>query len=124
MARSYPLALTVHDDDGGEDPESGVVRVVTPEQAVEEVIGLLDQAIAGAPSAGVRESLEKAHQALAGSNEHSQNGALQKIRDGNTQAAIAFLAQAISWVERAQLDGADVALPIALLQQVVLALSV
>ena len=124
VAGSYPLALTVRDDDGGEDAESAVVRVVTPEQAVGEVVGLLDQAIAGASSADVRKSLEKARKALAGSNEHSQNGALQKIGDGNTQAALAFLAQAISWLERAQADGADVAVPIALLQQVVLALSV
>lgn len=124
LAWGDALALTVRDDDGGEDAESAVVRVVTPEQAVGEVVGLLDQAIAGASSADVRKSLEKARKALAGSNEHSQSGALQKIGAGNTQAALAFLAPAISWLERAQLDGADVALPIALLQQVVLALSV
>lgn len=120
---SYPLALTVRDDDGGEDAESAVVRVVTPEQAVGEIVGLIDQAIAGATSADVRKSLEKARKALAGSNDNSQNGALPMIEAGNTAAALAFLRQAISWLERARADGADTAILIALLQQVVLALS-
>jgi hypothetical protein len=99
------------------------VRVVTPEQAVEEIIGLLDQAIAGATSSGSRTSLEKARKALAGSNDDSANGALAKIRAGNTPAALAFLRQALSWLERAQAEGGDVAMLVALLQQVVLALS-
>jgi hypothetical protein len=120
---SYPLALTVRDDDGGEDTASAVVRVLTPEQAVAEIIGLIDQAIASATSAAVRKSLEHARKAVAGSNDHSQNGALAKIRAGNRPAARAFLGQAITWIERAQSDGGNVAVLLALLEQVVLALA-
>lgn len=123
VAGSYPLALSVTDDDGGVDSEATVVRVVTTEQAVEEIIGLLDGLIASTTDNGVREDLEKARQALAGSNDQSNNGALKMIRAGNDEAAIAFLQQAITWLERAQTGAAHVATQIALLEQVIAALS-
>ena len=123
VAGSYPLALSVTDDDGGVDSEATVVRVVTPEQAVEDIIGLLDGLIASTTDNGVREDLEKARQALAGSNDQSNNGALNMIRAGNDEAAIAFLQQAITWLQRAQAGAADVATQIALLEQVIAALS-
>jgi len=122
-AGSYRLALSVSDDDGGEDFESTVVRVVTPEQAVNAIIGLIDVAMIAATDHDIRKSLEKARKALAGSNSHSNNGALQKIRAGQQAAAMAFLQQAVSWLARAQADGADAAMMIALLQQVIAALS-
>ena len=90
VAGSYPLALSVTDDDGGVDTESTVVRVVTPEQAVEEIIGLLNSAIASTTDNNVRQDLEMARSALAGSNDQSSSGALNMIRAGNDQAAIAF----------------------------------
>ena len=123
VAGSYPLALSVTDDDGGADSEATVVRVVTPEQAVEEIIGLLDDLIASTTDNGVREDLEKARQALAGSNDQSNNGALNMIRAGNDEAAIAFLQQAITWLQRTQAGAVDVATQIALLEQVIAALS-
>jgi hypothetical protein len=116
-AGSYQLALTVSDDDGGADTQSSTVRVVTPEQAVEEIVGLIDIAIAGASDDDVRKRLEKARKALAGSNSHSSNGALQKIRDGQRAAAIAFLTQAVRWLSP------DFTELIALLEQVISALS-
>lgn len=122
-AGSYSIALSVTDDDGGVDTEVTVVRVVTPEQAVEEIIAQIDSAIASTTDNNVRKDLEKARKALAGSNDHSNDGALNKIRDGNKQAAIAFLNQAIGWLRKAQAGGADVATQIALLEQVVAALS-
>lgn len=122
VAGSYPIALSVTDDDGGADSEATVVRVVTPEQAVVEIIGLLDGIIASTTDNNIRKDLEKARKALAG-NPNGNNGALEKIRDGNNHAAIAFLRQAITWLRRAQGDGADVAMQIALLEQVIAALS-
>ncbi len=118
----YPTALTVADDDGGFDTESTMVRVVTPETAVLTIIDLIDGAIAGTTNANVRKDLEKARKALFG-NPNGSNGALEKIRTGNTQAAIAFLNQAISWLRRAQTGGADVATLIGLLEQVAASLS-
>ena len=120
---TYTIALEVLDDDGGAGVASAVVRVVTPEQAVEEIIRMLDDVIASATNDGVRQDLEQARKALAGSNDDSNNGALEKIRDGNEQAAMTFLRQAIDRLRRAEAGGADVATHIALLEQVVAALS-
>jgi hypothetical protein len=122
-AGSYHLALTVSDDDGGADTESLVVLVLTPEQAVEEIVDLLDAAIAGASDTEVRKNLERARQALAGSSDHSQDGALQKIRAGQPAAAVAFLNQAVFWLWHAQAGAPDATLLIALLEQVIAALS-
>ena len=123
LAGSYPLALSVMDDDGGVDTRSAVVRVLTPEQAVQELVGLLDSAIASTTDNTVRGYLEKARKALAGSNGVSNDGALNKIKTGNKQAAITFLRQAIDWLRKAQAGGANVATLIALLEQVMAALS-
>lgn len=125
LAGIRPIALSVTDDDGGVGTTSADVRVVTPQQAVEEVIDLLDDVIAGTTDADVRKDLGKARKALFG-NPNGNNGALEKIRNGNDQAAIAFLGQAISWLERAQADGAtdpQIATLIVLLEQVVASLS-
>lgn len=122
LAGSYSIALSVTDDDGGAGSVATVVRVVTPEQAVVELIGLLDGVIASTTDNGVREDLEKARRALAG-NPNGNDGALDKIRAGNNQAAVAHLQQAITWLQQAQAGGADVVTHIALLEQVIAALS-
>ena len=122
LAGLHPVALSVTDDDGGVGTESTAVRVVTPQQAVEEILALLDGVIAGTTDGSVRKDLEKARKALFG-NPNGSNGALEKIRDGHNQAAIAFLQQAISWLHKAQAGGADVATLTALLEQVAASLS-
>ena len=122
-AGTYTLTLTVPDDDGGADTEQSVVRVVTPEQAVAEILALLDATIAGTTDDNVRRDLEKARKALVGSNDQSSSGALKMIQESNNEAAIAFLQEAVTWLQRAQAGGADVATQIALLEQVVAALS-
>lgn len=120
---TYTIRLTVADSDGDADVESASVRVLTPEQAILEVIGMIDTAIAAAADAEVRASLQHARRALAGTNDHSNNGALQMIRSGNRTAAAAFAQTGVTWLERAGEDGADVAVPVALLEQVAAALS-
>jgi hypothetical protein len=57
-----------------------------------------------------------------GSNENSYNGALRMIRSGNDEAAVAFLGRCSMWLQRAAEGGSDVAVPIALAQQVAAAL--
>lgn len=114
---TYTLSLSVADDDGGSDVESVTLRVLTPEQAVMEIIDLLDAVIAGTPPGKLRKDLEKARKSLAG-NPNGNNGALEKIRNGNIQAAIAHIDQAIRALQDAQTGGSDVAALIALLEQV------
>ncbi len=121
-AGSFSIMLTVTDDDGGVDTEAATVLVLTPEQAVKQLIEMIDDAIAGTTNPRVRDDLEKARKALAGSNAESNNGALNMIRNGNDAAAAALLDQAIKWLERAVAEGADVATLIALIEQVQAAL--
>lgn len=121
---SYQVALTVTDDDGGVGAGAAGLRVVDAGEAVQEVLARLDAAIAAATDPGVRRSLEHARRALAG-NQHGSgvDGALSMIGLERDEAAIAFLGQAIRQLEEAQAGGADVALLIAVLRQVVAALS-
>ena len=74
---TFPIGLTVADDDGGVDTETAVVRVLTPEQAVVEIIAILDNLIASTTDSGIRKDLEKARKALAG-NPNGSNGALER----------------------------------------------
>jgi hypothetical protein len=117
----HGIRLSVTDDDGGTAGAQTLVHVLTPEQAVEEIITLLDAAIGTTNDAGVLRALERARKALAG-NPGANNGALNKLADGNEQAAIAMLRQAIDWLRRAQQAGANVATLITLLEQVIASL--
>ncbi len=121
-AGTMPIVLSVTDDDGGVDTDSADVQVRTPEQAVGDIIQMLDGVIAGTTNKAILKELDKARKALAGSNGQSNNGALAKIKSGNTNAALAFLQQAIDALRKAQAGGANVAVLIALLEQVAAAL--
>ena len=104
---TYALSATVSDDDGGSDLESTSLRVLTPEQAVAEMIAMLDAAIAVCPNRDACFDLQRVRVALAGSNPGSVNGALNMIRAGNRPSAAAFLQTAGTWLERAEVDGAS-----------------
>jgi hypothetical protein len=120
---SFPILLSVVDDDGGMGSQTATIAVLTPGQAVEQILAQLDALIASTTDRGVLKDLERARKALAG-NPNGSNGALDKIGSGQNAAAIAFLSQAIRELEEAQRGGADVGQMIALLQQVIAALSV
>ena len=113
----YPLALSVSDDDGGTDDESTTVRVLTPEEALAEILDLLEDAIASASSPAVRATLEKARVALRGHG-GSSDGALRMLAQNRPDAAAGFVVQAIDWTQKARTLGADVDLAVVLLQQV------
>ena len=121
-AGTYAVQLIIADDDSGLDMESANVRVVTPEQAVIEIIAMIDNVIASTTDAQMLNKLQQARRALAGTNEHSQDGALNMIRSGENEAAASFALTSATWLQRAAEGGADVAVPIALLQQVAAAL--
>lgn len=119
---TFAIALSVTDDDGGADSSSAQVDVLTVEQALEVAIDLLTDEITATSNPVIRKILEKAEKALSG-NPQAQNGARQKIQHGNDHAAIAFLNQAIRSLQEASQGGADVAILVAILQQLVVALS-
>ena len=111
------LELSVTDDDGGADVESVTVRVLTPEEALAEILKLLDAAIAGSSNGAVRAALERARVALVG-HEGAQDGALRMLAQNQPDAAAGFVLQAIDWSQKARPLGVNVDLAIALMQQV------
>lgn len=124
-AGNFSLTLNVKDDDNGEDSETFSLLVVTPEQAVNEVVALLNGKIAGEPNRIIKVILKKALKALVGSPpDPSNNGALHMIKADNDASAITFLQVAIEWLKVSEAGGTDVGLLISLLEQVILALSV
>ncbi len=120
IAGDFTVGLEVQDDDAGADSASAPVRVLTPAQAVAQVIDLLDQLIAGTTNRAQLTALLNARKELAGSaGGHGSNGALDKLEKNNKQAALVKLNKAIADLQQAQAAGADVGTLIALLQQVV-----
>ena len=123
VAGDLTLALDVLDDDGGAVSASVQVKVLTPAQAVDQIIIMLDQLIAGTTNDAQRKALLKARKDLAGSPDgRGLNGALDLIEKGNTSAALEKLQLAIADLQAAQAAGADVGTLIALLRQVMAAL--
>jgi hypothetical protein len=117
VSGQHLLELSVSDDDSGADTEPISIRVLSPAEAVAEIAGLLEDAIANATNPALRAALLKAQRALVG-NEGAENGALRKLADGQDAAAAASIGQAINGLEDARAFGADVDTLIALLQQV------
>jgi hypothetical protein len=118
---TFPVVLTVTDDDHDSGTATASVRVLTPAQATQEVIDAVTALLGTATDFKTKKALDKALKALAG-NPIGTNGALQKIDTNQKAAAIASLQQAIDALVTAQEAGADVAQLIALLQAVVSAL--
>jgi len=87
------------------------------------LIAMIDAVIASTTDTQALARLQQARHALTGSNQNSQNGALQMIRDGENEAAAAFCLTSVTWLQRAAELGVNVAVPITLLQQVAAALT-
>jgi hypothetical protein len=117
LGGQYALTLSVSDDDGGLDAESATIRVLTPEEALAEILDLLEAAIAASSSPAVRAALENARVALLG-HARASDGALRMLAQNRPDAAAGFVVQAIDWTQRARTQGANVDVPLALLQQV------
>lgn len=108
---TYAVELKITDDDGDSDTENANVRVVTPEQAVIELIAMIDAVIASTTDTSVRADLRRARIALTGVNENSHDGALKMIRAGENEAAAAFALTSATWLQEAAEGGAVVAVP-------------
>ena len=116
------LIAAVEDDDGGRGTQGATVTVLTPEQAVGEIIAMLDALIALTTDAKALAYLRQARDVLAGRNDYSNNGALNKIQGGNTSAAIASLDIALNWLAKASAIGSNTAMIESLIRQVAAAL--
>ena len=65
-----------------------------------------------------RAALEKARVALLGHQGSSDGATLRMLAENRPDAAAGFVVQAIDWTRKARALGANVGLPIVLLQQV------
>jgi hypothetical protein len=123
-AGNYTIGLDVTDDDKGVGEFDVALEIVSPEAAIGRVIAEIDALLAGVTNPELRRDLQFARRALAGGGTgESNNGALDKLAGGEIEATIAKVTEAIDQLRRAQGDGADVSALIALLGQIVLALS-
>jgi len=112
--------LRIEDDDEGVDEATAAVTIVTPAQAVGSVVDMLDTLIATATSPAL-DHLLAARKALVGPQESGQaSGALHKINEGQTAAALAHLANALS--DLAKATGVDTTVIVAILEEVVASL--
>ena len=96
-----------------------VVPVLTAEQALIQMIGTLDQVIAGTTNASLKKLLLDARKALQW---NGASGALDMLRLKNSQAALVKLGQALTSLRAAQAAGANVGTLIALIEQVMASL--
>ena len=124
MPGSFTVVLKVTDDELDFGTFEMPLDIVSPAVALEYVVGEIDGLIAGTANAALRRHLEFARRLLSGNAQgSSSNGALEKLAGGETEAAIAKVREAIEELQRAQAEGASVSPLIALLEQIVLALS-
>jgi hypothetical protein len=120
----YVIMFNALDDDDGVGGDSALLSVKTPQEAVESVINMLEQSIANANSDAVRDDLKRALKSLIGSVlDTSENGALNMMKAGHGTVAGVFFQQSIFWLNRAEEGGADTAIIVELLEQVIIALN-
>jgi hypothetical protein len=119
---TFGIELSLADGDGGTDSQAVSVEVLTPQQAVDQILDKLEELLATATDPRIRNDILRALKTLGG-NPRGSNGALKMIEIENNAAAIAFLNQTINELQSAQARGADVGTLIALVRQVIAALS-
>ena len=124
-AGTFPINLAVPDDDGGVGSATASVRVVTAEQALTEIVAMLDALIAPTSGKIPRKFLMKARDHIDGERlGAASNGAIDLLQLADRTAAYNLVLQAIVDLRSAQAAGSDVALLISLLQQVAASLQV
>jgi hypothetical protein len=118
---SYVVRLTVTDDDGGAVQAASALAVVTPQEAIQRVLAMLDDLIAGTSNPTGRARLLAARKALAGAGQSSASGALAKVENDLLAAAIAELHNAMRDLDRAS-SVVDVSVVVGVLQEIVASL--
>jgi hypothetical protein len=105
----YTLALTVTDDDTGEDTETSEIEVFDPAGSISEIADLLAD-LAGDPSLHPKaaKAIYKAIDKLIGTEGGlDDNGALDMLQQDNLNAALEMMKQAIQELEEAESFDAD-----------------
>jgi hypothetical protein len=105
---TFTLTATITDDDGGATPVQLTLRVVSLEDAIEEVADRLTQLIAAATDPRVASALRDARDELIGnhSGKPPTNGALDKLDEDDPVGAITKLTAAIADLATAEALGA------------------
>jgi hypothetical protein len=118
---TYAVRLTVTDDDGGADEATAALEVVTPRQAIERALAMLETLIATTTDADARAQLIAARTALRGAGQAGDaSGALAKVEKELVAAAIARLQNAMRDLQASSLT--EAALITAVLEEIVAAL--
>ncbi len=116
---AFPIQLVVRDDDGDASATDRAVEVLTPAEAVDAIIDLLDDTIDATTDRDQKRRLQSARKDLAGSTAGlGHNGAFDMLVKGNTNAALVKIRHAIAELTAARALGADVGPLIDLLRQV------
>jgi hypothetical protein len=121
---SYTPTLDVEDDDHGVGTVSTSVLVVSPEQAIQDMIARIDLLLASTTDRTIKKYLANARKALTGTNPpRTSDGALPQVRAHHDDAAAAFVGISADWLERAGAAGVDVAVLLGIADQLILGLS-
>jgi hypothetical protein len=121
---SYTPTLDVEDDDHGVGTVSSSLLVVSPEQAILDMIARIDVLLAGTADRTSKKYLTAGRRALTGTNPpRTSDGALPQLRAGNEEAAAAFVGVAANWLESAATGGVNVSVLLAIAEQLILGLS-
>jgi hypothetical protein len=121
----YVIALTISDDDTGVDTPTATIRVVDGAGAVLDLAGVLQGLMGEGLEPAAVLQMENARDNLIGNNGGTaSNGALDKLEQGNLNAAMIQMRQVLQALEAAQAADAGLDLSAAITQLVLSARSV
>lgn len=99
---NYQAVAAVTDDDGGTAAQLIPIVVVDPAAAIEGIADQLDDLLDDGYGAAVNDALSEAIQHLVGGGDgQAASGALDKLQDGDTEAAIVKLIAAVEALQQA-----------------------
>jgi hypothetical protein len=125
LAGEYAISVIVTDDDGGIGRVDGFVSVLSPADALQELIEMLGERIAVTTEPAARRSLELARLHLLGAREGmAGNGAVEKLSTDQRTAASQKIRIAIAHLEDAAAAGCNVTAEASLLKQLLAVLSI
>jgi PKD repeat protein len=104
---TYDVVVTVVDDDGRVVTDTLPVDVLTAEEAIESVVGRIDELLLATIDVSVRSALQAARDELVGNvGGAAANGATDRLEDGDVVAAIVKLRAAVRHLIDAETAGA------------------
>ena len=101
----HQLGLRVTDDDGGQVFTTVPIHVATPGEVLSWILEQIDLRIAASSDPAVVKALRDARKELAGPNDNSNSGAVDKLVAMDLTAALIKIEKAISDIQRAEAAG-------------------